>query len=133
MTEAQEVSLWDGEWEEVQERDSWEVVEVDKDKEEDVKFNLEVERGRGIARREVATASPLPIHFIEVEEDGTCNVKLKVHLPMWITSTPCNDQIKEGGGSDGDEEQEASSLDIECGQDFLERFVGVLRAKTNYT
>ena len=76
MTEAQEVSLWDGEWAEVQERDSWEVVEVDKDKEEDVKFNLEVERGRGIARREVATASPLPIHFIEVEEDGTCNVNL---------------------------------------------------------
>ena len=52
---------------------------------------------------------------------------------MWITSTPCNDQIKEGGGSDGDEEQEASSLDIECGQDFLEGFIGVLRAKTNYT
>ena len=76
LTEAQEVSLWDGEWAEVQERDSWEVVEVDKDKEEDVKFNLVVERGRGIARREVATASPLPIHFIEVEEDGTCNVKL---------------------------------------------------------
>ena len=76
MTEAQEVSLWDGEWEEVQERDSWEVVEVDKDKEEDVKFILEVERGRGIARREVATASPLPTHFIEAEEDGTCNIKL---------------------------------------------------------
>ena len=49
---------------------------------------------------------------------------------MWITSTPCNDQIKEGGGSDGDEEQEASSLDIE---DFLERFIGVLRAKANGT
>ena len=76
MTEAQEVSLWDGEWEEVQERDSWEVVVVDKDKEEDVMFNLEVERGRGVARREVATASPPPIHFIEAEEDGTCNVKL---------------------------------------------------------
>ena len=131
MTEAQEVSLWDGEWEEVQERDSWEVVEVDKDKEEDVKFILEVERGRGIARREVATASPPPIHFIEAEEDGTCNVKLKEHLPTWITSTPCNDQVKEGGGSDGDEEQEASSLDIEYGQDFLERFIGILRAKAS--
>ena len=63
MREAQVVSLWEFEWEEVQERERWEVGEV--------------EVGRGIASREVATASPLSVHFIEVDEALTCNVDSK--------------------------------------------------------
>ena len=59
MREAQVVSLWEFEWEEVQERERWEVGEV--------------EVGRGTASREVATASPLSVHFIEVDEALTCN------------------------------------------------------------
>ena len=58
MREAQVVSLWEFEWEEVQERGRWEVGEV--------------EVGRGRVSREVATASPLSVHFIEVEEALTC-------------------------------------------------------------
>ena len=57
------VSLWEFEWEEVQESDRWEVGEVD--------------CGSGRASREVATASPLSVHFIEVEEGITCNVDFK--------------------------------------------------------
>ena len=54
------VSLWEFEWEEVQERDKWEVGELD--------------CGSGRASREVVTASPLSVHFIEVEEGITCEV-----------------------------------------------------------
>ena len=54
------VSLWEFEWEEVQERGRWEVAEV--------------EVGRGRESREVVTANPLSVHFIDVEEALTLNV-----------------------------------------------------------
>ena len=60
MREARVVSLWELSWEEVHERDKWEVGEVD--------------CGSGRASREVVTASPLSVHFIEVEEGITCDV-----------------------------------------------------------
>ena len=127
------VSLWEFEWEEVQERGRWEVGEV--------------EVGRWRESREVATASPLSVHLTDMEEALTCvqdcssmsftwvqnrfggllqfgltfghgdgNWSMFNPLLQWFslnqfeTSTPCNVQTKAGGGSEGDEEQDASSL-----------------------
>ena len=65
MREAQVVSLWEFKWEEVQERDRWEVGEVG--------------CGSGRASTEAVTASPLSVHFIEVEEGITCNLGAGIH------------------------------------------------------
>ena len=71
------VSLWEFEWEEVQERERW-----------------EVEVGRGIASREVATASPLSVHFIEVDEALTCNEDSKKIVHIYLSHRYAKDTKK---------------------------------------
>ena len=86
LREAQVVSLWELEWEEVQERERWEVEEVEG-----------VEGGRGKASEEVATARPLLVHFTEVEEDSTCEVYYMRqgmgHLRVFVFWFPTKTQL----------------------------------------
>ena len=83
------VSLWEWEWEEVQESERWEVEEVEEWE--------EVEGGSGRASEEVATARPLLVHFTEVEEDSTCEVYYMRqgmgHLRVFVFWIPTKTQL----------------------------------------